>query len=161
MRQQIRCLLKLLFWLSSRLCFHETFLSFICRLASWEICVTSLIFCAHRVRGKVGTTGQEKRSVKAVSNRTRPSVTSGGRLRCKFSSSTETQTRWPSIDPDTFLHEGVLCFNMLLDKKPSSSITFTSHTSVNFSGDRAFMLSALHKALTCTFTGRFSNRCSC
>ena len=46
-----------------------------------------------------------------------------------------------AIDPDTFLHGGVLCLiKMLWEGKPSTSITFSSsHTSINFSGDRTFI----------------------
>ena len=34
---------------------------------------------------------------------------------------------------------------MLLDRTPSASVTFSSHMSIKFSGDRAFMRSAFHR----------------
>ena len=43
-----------------------------------------------------------------------------------------------ALDPDTFLHEGAMIL-MLRDKKSSSSVTFTSHTSMNYFDDRALI----------------------
>ena len=53
-----------------------------------------------------------------------------------------------AIDPDTFLHDGVLRFDhsaVLRDRKPSSSVVITSHTSMNLSGDQAFVSSAFQR----------------
>ena len=75
-----------------------------------------------------------------------------------------------TIDPDTFLHGVFFALIIMLVSKTSSSVTFTSHTFMNFTGDRTHISSAparrryarSHNQNSNPYEllGRFPNRCT-